>query len=1020
MHSFRDLSRLPPSLRLPHMPESHGQSASSRADPVSPPEQPRDHPRVLGWFGVASLAMGGSNQSLFLLGALLAAQGSAAIPLLILGFLLSCAAAPGWIELCLMWPRRVGGIAATCAEAFRPYSGTLANLTGMCYWWGWVPTCGLTAILSASAIHQWYLPQVPVTVLAGLIVVAFTIVNLCGVRWVARVAIPLAIVSASLAFMSCLVPALTGHVDWQRAASWHLVTPFNGIFGGLTSAMAGLYLIGFAAPAFEAALCHVGEMRNPVRDLPRAVFASGFMAGVYFLLIPVVWLGVFGPVTLQQDLAQTLGPVFAPLVGSAAKAFAVWFMITNMFHGTLQPLAGASRTLMQLSEDGLLPRILAHRVRRTDAPSVATLLTASMAIAFLIGGDPTWVIAAANLTYLIGIGLPNVAVWLLRKNAPEMHRPWRAPRGTIMLGVTAAGIWGLSTILGFEQFGLPTVIMGMAFAYSGSLLYAWRLLSDRRRAGLPFGFRSMHLKLTGAMLAVLTLDAFGYLIAISAITAADTAQIAFLQDIFVAVAILTITVGLVLPGMIAQATGEVARAADRLATGTLAGLTRAMEALADGRLAEAQVEFDATPVLVHTKDEIGAMAASFNTMQSEVARAAIALDHARGELQLHRDHLEQLVAKRTEALTETNHALETARYDALDREASFRVLFEGNPHPMWVFDATTLRFLAVNDAAIELYGWSRGEFLRMTVLDIRPDDQRGRFSTHMRDGQQRSASPAIWRHRLRSGEVIEVDVSSTDLTFESHSARLVLAQNITARVRLERELSALNEERRGLLARVVTAQEEERQSIAADIHDDAVQVMTAAKMRLDLLAAGLTDSSQQGTVGQLSEVVGLSIHRLRHLLFGLAPPALERFGLRAALVQLVDEWNGDSREATLDADLRWEPDKDIALIVYRIVQEALANVRKHAHATTVVVSARTIDDGLVVRVTDNGVGLPADVSADLGTAGHLGIAAMRERARMAGGTCNVTSAMPQGTAVECWVPLDPATPEIAGVGAVEI
>ena len=65
-----------------------------------------------------------------------------------------------------MWPDRVGGIAATCAEAFRPYSPVLANLTGTCYWWGWVPTCGLTAILSASALHQWYLPWMPVKLLA--------------------------------------------------------------------------------------------------------------------------------------------------------------------------------------------------------------------------------------------------------------------------------------------------------------------------------------------------------------------------------------------------------------------------------------------------------------------------------------------------------------------------------------------------------------------------------------------------------------------------------------------------------------------------------------------------------------------------------------------------------------------------------------------------------------------------------------------------------------------------------------
>src|SRR5947209_1952801 len=138
----------------------------------------REHPRTLGWFGTASLAMGGSNQSLFLIGALVLAQGSAAIPLLVIGLLLSWAAAPGWLELVLMWPKRVGGIAGTCAEAFRPYSPVLANLTGVSYWWGWVPTCGLTAILSGAAIHEWYLPQIPVSVLATGLVLLFACVNM--------------------------------------------------------------------------------------------------------------------------------------------------------------------------------------------------------------------------------------------------------------------------------------------------------------------------------------------------------------------------------------------------------------------------------------------------------------------------------------------------------------------------------------------------------------------------------------------------------------------------------------------------------------------------------------------------------------------------------------------------------------------------------------------------------------------------------------------------------------------------
>ena len=87
----------------------------------------------------------------------------------------------------------------------------------------------------------------------------------------------------------------------------------------LTSVMAGIYLIGFAAPAFEAAACHVGETVNPNRNVPRARLASGAIAAVYFVRLPVIWLGVLGPETLQQDLTQVLGPTFDP-VSEARRA----------------------------------------------------------------------------------------------------------------------------------------------------------------------------------------------------------------------------------------------------------------------------------------------------------------------------------------------------------------------------------------------------------------------------------------------------------------------------------------------------------------------------------------------------------------------------------------------------------------------------------------------------------------------------------------------------------------------------
>ena len=607
--------------------------------------EPLPHVRVLSASGAVALAIGGSNQSLFLLTALIATQGSAAIPLLIVGLLLSWAAAPGWTELCLMWPDRVGGISATCAEAFRPYSPVLANLTGVCYWWGWVPTCGLTALLAASALHSWYLPGIPVAPLAVAIVVAFTVLNLFGIGRVTRVVQMIAVGSATLALLSAVLPLLHGDVDPARAFSWDLTTPFAGVFGGVTSVMAGLYLIGFAAPAFEAVTCHVGEMVDPVRDLPRSMLVSAGLAGLYFLVLPLVWLGVFGAPGLSDangvQLAQSLGPTFAPLFGELGRSVAIWFLVLNMFHGTVQPLAGAARTLSQLADDGLMPRAVQRR-NRFGVPWVATCLTASCAVLFLLAGDPMWMLAAANFTYLIGIGLPSVAVWLLRRNHPDMPRPWRAPRGTIVLGVAAATVWLISTMLGFQQFGLSTVIFGLALAYSGSIFYFWRSWTDRRRAGIPGVARSLHLKLTGAMLAVVVLDGAGYALAVAAVPDTHATLVAVLEDIFVVVAILSIAVGLILPGMIAHSTIEVTRAASQLTTGTLAELTRAMQALGRGDLDAARATPVNAQVAVTTRDEVGAMATAFNSMQDEVTRAATALDMARGQLRRSRGDLEYL------------------------------------------------------------------------------------------------------------------------------------------------------------------------------------------------------------------------------------------------------------------------------------------------------------------------------------------------------------------------------------------
>jgi PAS domain S-box-containing protein len=714
----------------------------------------RTHPRTLGWPGTSAMAMGGSNQSLFLIGVLFVSQGSAAVPLLALGLVLSWMAVPGWLELILMWPNRVGGIAASCAEAFRPYSPVLANLTGVCYWWGWVPTCGLTAYLSASALHQWYVPGIPVAPLACGIIVTFVGVNLCGVKWVARLAIPLALVSASLAALSAIVPLVFGEVHWHRASTFQLVVPFNGVFGTLTSAMAGLYLIGFAAPAFEAAACHVGEMKDPRKNVPRALWASAGMATLYFLVLPIVWLGVLGRGPLELDnLAATLGPTFSPLVGGAAATAAIWFMVFNMFHGTLQPLAGAARTLSQLAEDGLLPRTLGIRLRATDAPIVAVVLTGSLAMFFVLIGTPLWLLAAANLTYLIGICLPSVAVWLLRRNEADRERPYLAPRGTIMLGLVAAGVWGFAALLGFQQFGLPTVLAGLGLAYAGSALYAARKWADRRREGRRGFTRSLHLKLTGAMLAVLVLDGAGYLLALSKVPAGNAELVTILEDIFVAVGLLSITVGLVLPGVIGHAVGQVSIAAERLASGALAELNRGIHALGAGDLENAHARIAITPVVVQTKDEIGGMADRFNLMQHEIARASVSLDDARDGLQKANESLARM-----------------SRQNELLLTAAGEGIYGLDPDGNVIF---------MNPAASEMIGYEPAEVVGRPLAEFRRHPK-------LDDELPTLDADVLWH---KNGTAIPISCTSTPIVEHGEIVGSVLiVSDISARLLLEDEL----------------------------------------------------------------------------------------------------------------------------------------------------------------------------------------------------------------------------------------
>jgi signal transduction histidine kinase/CheY-like chemotaxis protein/L-asparagine transporter-like permease len=598
----------------------------------------------LNWVGIAALAFGGANQSLYMLDGLItgrtgiAGQGAAALLLLAGGLLLACLAAPGWLELVLMSPQRAGGIGAACGAAFRPYSPLLAALAGFCNWWGWAATCGLGAITLAGMIGPRWLPDVPLPLLSCAFLLALTTLALCGLRLTAWVSILIALCVLALAAASVAVPLHGGGFDLERLTSMPLPVPFPGAFGRITGVMAGLFLVGYAAPCIEAALCYAGRARQPLRDTRTAMMLVLCLGVVFFIVLPVVWFGVLGTTGLSGPLDRALGPIFAHLPGVAGRLGAVGLITLCWVQTCIHALCGTPMTLAQLADDGMAPRALGRRSAE-DVPVNATLLTALAATALVLIDNRTWLQGAANFAYLIGIFLPSLAVWLLRRDQPEAPRLYTAPRYTLGLGLAAGVVWLLAALLGAEQFGLAIIVVGLVGAYSGAGMFAMRKLEDRRRAGDRGMGSTLYLDVMVVLLIVLILDAAGYIVALAQFGRADPAHSAELTDIFVAVAMLSLGVSVVLPGRIAYATEMVGDAARKLAFNTLRDLSAALDSLGRGDLEGARMRALVTPLPEVFDNELGELARSFNIMQAEVLQAAHGLENARRGLVHARDEL---------------------------------------------------------------------------------------------------------------------------------------------------------------------------------------------------------------------------------------------------------------------------------------------------------------------------------------------------------------------------------------------
>ncbi len=320
------------------------------------------------------------------------------------------------------------------------------------------------------------------------------------------------------------------------------------------------------------------------------------------------------------------------------------------------------------------------------------------------------------------------------------------------------------------------------------------------------------------------------------------------------------------------------------------------------------------------------------------------------------------------------------------------------------------RVLFWSRGAESLLGWAAAEVLGRELQSVlgRVDhlaEARGRALA----GEPSELETALAR---RDGSRIEVDLLLLPLPGAKGEGTLLFAHDASKRRRLARELEqALDRareqeaERRRLLSQLVAAHERERRLLAADVHDELLQDLTDLVLRLEYAQASastLPPEELQGELALALQAARGATRRLRGLVADLWPPALERSGLAAATRALLDRLEeGTGARVSFACRLTQEPPLRVRVLAYRIVQEAIRNVARHAQATSVTVVLETAGEGGVAgRIEDDGRGFdPAAVAPSC-----LGLSAMRQRAEAGGGWLDIRSRPGEGTTVAFFLP----------------
>lgn len=293
-----------------------------------------------------------------------------------------------------------------------------------------------------------------------------------------------------------------------------------------------------------------------------------------------------------------------------------------------------------------------------------------------------------------------------------------------------------------------------------------------------------------------------------------------------------------------------------------------------------------------------------------------------------------------------------------ESEYLYKNLFYKSPLPICVCNSDTLQFAEVNEAAVQLYGYSRKEFMKMTAFDIMSPEDRNDLQHLVTKADHNNRMPTLRKHFKKNNEAIFVEVWAHAINYKGSNAWLVIANDITEKIQLQNELVEERIKRQQEIAQaVIDAQENERETLGRELHDNISQVLTTARLYLN--CAKDTPSMQETMIKKSVDTISSAIEEIRRLSKSMIETFHKEVGLELSLNDLIENvllTQQFSIDLQYNVPDEQQLDDKLKMTIFRIVQEQLNNTIKHAAASQVFISILQKDRLLQITIADDGKG----------------------------------------------------------------